>query len=47
MITFKRTFTVSNVELFTDILGDEQGRLVVLRVITAMIPPHYLMYSSS
>jgi 3-hydroxybutyryl-CoA dehydratase len=47
IITFERTFTVKDVELFTEISGDEgihhitpdeQGRLVVQGLLTATLP---------
>lgn len=47
IITFERTFTVRDVELFTEISGDEgihhitpdeQGRLVVQGLLTATLP---------
>lgn len=47
IITFERTFTVRDVELFTEISGDEgihhitpdeQGRLVVQGLLTAPLP---------
>ncbi|MEH7309218.1 hotdog domain-containing protein [Neobacillus drentensis] len=47
IITFERTFTVRDVELFTEISGDEgihhitpneQGRLVVQGLLTAALP---------
>lgn len=47
MITFERTFTVEDVELFTKVSGDtgahhitpdEQGRLVIQGLLTATLP---------
>jgi 3-hydroxybutyryl-CoA dehydratase len=47
IITFERTFTVEDVELFTTISGDEgshhvtpdeQGRLVIQGLLTATLP---------
>lgn len=47
IITFERTFTVRDVELFTEISGDEgihhrtpdeQGRLVIQGLLTASLP---------
>jgi 3-hydroxybutyryl-CoA dehydratase len=47
IITFERTFTVRDVELFTEISGDEgihhvtpdeQGRLVIQGLLTATLP---------
>ncbi|RLL43751.1 enoyl-CoA hydratase [Oceanobacillus piezotolerans] len=47
IITFERTFTVKDVELFTEISGDEgihhktpdeQGRLVIQGLLTATLP---------
>ena len=47
VITFKRTFTIRDVELFTEISGDagihhltpdEQGRLVIQGLLTATLP---------
>lgn len=47
IITFERTFTVRDVELFTEVSGDkgihhitpdEQGRLVVQGLLTATLP---------
>lgn len=47
IITFERTFTIRDVELFTEISGDEgihhitpdeQGRLVVQGLLTATLP---------
>src|SRR6478609_8712714 len=47
IITFKRTFTIRDVELFTEISGDEgihhrtpdeEGRLVIQGLLTATLP---------